>query len=174
MADFPTPIEQARLGETPDLYQLHSVEETRELTLRMVDQANRSLDLLTFDLEPSLYDQPAFLESFKRLALKSKVARIRILLQDNGLVRSQGHRLIELVQRLPSTVQLRKPDRIFQGFQENFLLVDDCGYLHRRLSGRYQVSACCNDRLQVSQFAELFTEAWEAAEPDRELARLHL
>jgi hypothetical protein len=102
------------------------------------------------------------------------VARIRILLQDNGLVRTQGHRLLELAQRLPSTVELRKPDRVFRQFQENFLLVDDCGYLHHRLSGRYQVSACCNDRLQVSQYAELFTEAWEAGEPDRELARLHL
>ncbi len=65
-------------------------DETRELTQRMVAQANRSLDLLTADLEPALYDQPAFLEAFKQLALKSKVARIRILLQDNSLVRTPG------------------------------------------------------------------------------------
>lgn len=174
MSDFKTPIEQARLGGTSDLYRLDAVEQARDLTLRMVAQAGRSLDLLTYDLEPALYDQPDFLEAFKRLALKSKVARIRILLQDNSLVRSQGHRLIELAQRLPSTVELRKPDRIFRNHPESFLLVDDCGYLHRRLTGRYQVSACCNDRLQVSQFAELFTEAWENGEPDRELARLHL
>jgi len=174
MADSHTPIEQARLGETPDLYQLHSMEETRELTLRMVGQASHSLDLLTADLEPALCDQPAFVEACKRLALKSKVSRIRILLQDNSLVRSQGHRLIELIQRLPSRVELRKPDRNFQEYRENFLLVDDCGYLHRRLIGHYLVSACCNDRLQVSQLEELFTEAWEAGTPDRELARLHL
>jgi hypothetical protein len=140
----------------------------------MVSQANRSLDLLTADLEPALYDQPAFLEACKRLALKSKIARIRILLQDNSLVRQQGHRLIELIQRLPSSIELRKPDRAFREHPENFLLVDDCGYLHRRLLGRYQVTACCNDRLQVSRFEDLFTQAWEAGEPDRELARLHL
>jgi hypothetical protein len=174
MTDSQTPIDQARLGETPDHYQLHSVDETRELTLRMVGQASHGLDLLTADLEPALYDQPVFVDVCKRLALKSKVVRIRILLQDNSLVRSQGHRLIELIQRLPSTVELRKPDRVFQELQENFLLVDDCGYLHRKLIGRYQVSACCNDRLQVSQLEDLFTEAWEAGEPDRELARLHL
>ena len=174
MHDFRTPIAQARLGETADLYQLDSVEPTRELTLRMVGQASRSLDLFTFDLEPALYDQPAFLEAFKRLARMRKVARIRILLQDHHLVRHRGHRLIELVQRLPSTVELRKPDAAFRAFRENFLLVDDCGYLHRRMAGRYQVNACCNDRLQVARLADLFTEAWEAGEPDRELARLHL
>ena len=174
MTDPQTPIEQALLSVTPDLYQLDSVTQTKELTLQMVDQASRSLDLLTADLEPALYDQPDFIEAFKRLALKSKVARIRILLQDNSLVRTQGHRLIELIQRLPSTVELRRPDRTFRDYPENFLLVDDCGYLHRRLIGRYQVTACCNNRLQVSQFESLFIEAWEAGEPDRELARLHL
>ena len=174
MTEVRTPIELARLGATCDLYQLHSVEEARALAIQMVSQAGRSLDLLTTDLEPVLYDQQGFLEAFKQLALKSKVARIRILLQDNSLVRNQGHRLIELVQRLPSTVELRKPNRVSREFQENFLLVDDCGYLHRRLIGRYQLSACCNDRLQVSQFESLFTEIWENGEADRELARLYL
>jgi hypothetical protein len=168
------PLQQAVLGETPDLYRLDSLEATRQLTLCMASQAKRSLDLLTLDLEPALYEQPAFLEAFKRLALKSKVARIRILLQDNTRVRNEGHRLIELAQRLPSTVALRKPDQRYRDFAENFLLVDDCGYLHRRLIGRYQVTACCHDRLQVSQLQAVFTEAWEAGEPDRELARLHL
>jgi hypothetical protein len=174
MNDAQIPFQQGLLGETPDIYPLHSADEARELVLRMASQASRSLDLLTTDLEPALYDQPEFLEAFKQLALKSKVARIRILLQDNSLVRSQGHRLIELAQRLPSTVELRKPDRAFREFAENFMLVDDCGYLHRRLLGRYQATACFNDRLQVSQWESLFTEAWEAAEPDMELARLHL
>jgi hypothetical protein len=174
MADPHTPWQQALLGTTPDIYQLDSVAATRELALRMVSQASHSLDLLTSDLEPALYDQAAFLEAFKHLALKGKAVRIRILLQDNSLVRNQGHRLVGLIQRLPSTVELRKPNPVFRDFPENFLLVDSCGYLHRKLLGRYQVTACCNDRLQVSQWEDLFTEAWEAGEPDRELARLHL
>jgi hypothetical protein len=174
MADTSTPYLQALLGETPDRYQLQTVDATRELMLRMVVQAGRSLDLLSADLEPALYNQPAFLEAFKRLALKHKAVRIRILLQDNNLVRNQGHRLIDLIQRLPSVVELRKPDQAFREFPENFLLVDACGYLHRKLQGRYQVSACFNDRHQVSLFEELFTQAWETGEPDRELARLDL
>lgn len=140
----------------------------------MVAQANRSLSLISPDLEPLIYDQAPFISAVKRLALKSRVARIRIIVQDNSLARQQGHRLIKLAQRLTSTMEIRKPDRAYREFTESFLLVDDCGYLHRQLADRYPATACYNDRLQVSQLEAVFNEAWERAEPDFELVRLHL
>lgn len=74
----------------------------------------------------------------------------------------------------PNTIEIRKPDREYRDFAESFLLVDDCGYLHRKLADRYRATACFNDQLQVSQREEIFTDAWERGEPDMELVRLHL
>ncbi len=165
---------QANLGESPNTYYLHSEVEYRDLSTRMVEQAKRTLNLITPDLEPNIYDQVPFINAVKQLALKSQVARIRILVQDNSLVRNQGHRLIDLAQRLPSTLEIRRPDKEYAQFTESFLLVDHAGYLHRRLADRYQAKACFNDRLQVSQLEDLFNEAWERGEPDIELVRLHL
>lgn len=164
----------ADLGATTDLFYLHSLEDFRSSCTRMVAQANKTLNLISPDLEPLIYDQAPFISAVKRLALKSRVARIRIIVQDNSLVRQQGHRLIELAQRLTSTIELRKPDRAYREYTESFLLVDDCGYLHRQLADRYAATACFNDRLQASQLGAVFNEAWERAEPDIELVRLHL
>ncbi len=44
----------------------------------------------------------------------------------------------------------------------------------RKLADRYRAIACFNDRLQLSQLEEIFTDAWERGEPDMELVRLHL
>lgn len=175
MMDESTPsFQEAKLGITPDNYVLHSMQEYRELARLMVAQTQRSLDLITPDLEPPVYDQLNFLDALKQLALKSRVARIRILVQDNGLIRQQGHRLVELAQRLPSAIEIRKPDREYGDFTESFLLADETAYLRRNLLERYEASACFNDRLKVSQLEEIFVDAWERGEPDMELMRLHL
>lgn len=174
MADPQSDPHKATLGETDEIFHLHRVDTYGQLVLHMVKQAHRSIDLLTPDLEPQVFDQGPLITALKQLALKSRIARIRILLQDNSLVRTQGHRLTELAQRLTSTIEIRKPDKEFAQYPESFLLVDDCGYLHRGLADRYEATACFNNRLQVAQLENVFVEAWEAGEPDIELARLHL
>ncbi|MDJ0805990.1 MAG: acyltransferase [Gammaproteobacteria bacterium] len=165
---------RAILGETRETFHLQSADAARDLTVRMVEQATRTLDLISRDLEPHIFDQQPFIEALKRLALKSRIARIRILLQDNNLIRQQGHRLVDLAQRLTSTIEIRRPDEEYREFDENFLLVDGSGYLHRQLADRYEVTACFNNRLQTTQLEALFTEIWERGEPDREMLRLHL
>ena len=165
---------EADLGGTTEIFSLHTKDVFCNLSTRMVAQAHRSLSLISPDLEPVIYDQAPFISAVKQLALQSRVAQIRILVQDNSQLRQQGHRLIDLAQRLPSTIEIRKPDKEYPGLAESFLLVDDSGYTRHKLGGRFEATACFNDRLQVSQLEDVFSEAWERGEPDIELVRLHL
>ena len=169
-----TPYQAALLGQTATIYHLHSVDEYRDIASRLATQASRSLSLLSRDLEPLVFNQPPFIEAVKQLALNTRIARIRILLQDNSLVRTQGHRLIDLAQRLTSTIEIRKPGRESVDIAETFLIADDCGYLHRQLADRYEAMVCFNDHLRTNQLEERFTEIWERGEPDIEMVRLHL
>ncbi|MCU7920282.1 MAG: GNAT family N-acetyltransferase [Candidatus Thiodiazotropha sp. (ex Epidulcina cf. delphinae)] len=164
----------AKLGETPDLYPLHSVEDHQIHATTMTRQTKRYLCLFSRDLDPQIYDNPPFIEAVKNLAMRSRFSRIRILLQDNTLVVQQGHRLVELAQRLSSVIEIRKPGEDHIDYPENFLLLDDCGYLHRKQAENLQGMACYNDRHRVNRYQGLFDEAWEYGVPDRELARLHL
>jgi predicted GNAT family N-acyltransferase len=162
------------LGETSDLFHLHNAEEHLIHAVAMLRQAKRNLSLFTFNLDPPVFDQAAFLEAFKSLALRSRYTRIRILLQENTLVLQRGHHLIELAQRLPSVIEIRKPNQDYIDYPENFLLVDDCGYLHRKDKESYIAIACYHNRHRVNRLLALFDDAWENGTPDRELARLHL
>jgi predicted GNAT family N-acyltransferase len=162
------------LGETEDLFHLHDEHENLIHAASLLRQSKRELSILSLNLDPPVYDQIAFLEGFKTLSLRSRFSRIRILLQDNTLVLQRGHRLIELAQRLPSVVEIRKPNQDFIDLPENFLLADDCGYLHRKASESYHATACYNDRHRVNRLMAIFSDAWVSATPDRDLARLHL
>jgi hypothetical protein len=86
----------------------------------------------------------------------------------------QGHRLVDLAQRLPSAMEIRKVADEHLEIEENFLLADDCGYLHKQQSSKIKATARYNDRYRVSRLQSIFDEAWEYGTPDRELSRLHL
>ncbi|MEJ2593430.1 MAG: GNAT family N-acetyltransferase [Candidatus Thiodiazotropha sp.] len=162
------------LGLTSDLFHLHNADEHLIHAAGMTRQAKRDLALFTLDLDPPVFDQPAFLDAFKTLALRSRYSRIRILLQENTLVLQRGHHLIELAQRLPSVIEIRRPHEDFIDHPEGFLLLDDSGYLHRKSAESYVGIACYHNRHRVNRLQALFDDAWESGTPDRELARLHL
>jgi predicted GNAT family N-acyltransferase len=167
-------LDLPQLGETSDLFHLHNEEEHLIHATGMLRQAKRDLALFTFDLDPAVYEQPPFLEAFKALALRSRFSRLRILLQDNTLVLQRGHRLVELAQRLPSVIEIRRPHEEFLDHPENFLLIDDVGYLHKKSLENYSGIACYHNRHRVNRLLALFNEAWEHGTTERELARLHL
>ncbi|WP_177420381.1 acyltransferase [endosymbiont of Lamellibrachia barhami] len=174
MPDQAPTFQNAILGVTSDTFYLHNPGENLAVASRLVEQAKRELQIFTRNLDPQIFDKTGFLEPFKRLALNSRFARIRILLQDNSTIQKTGHRLATLAQRLTTTIEIRKSGDTYQQFPENFMLVDGCGYLHRTQPTRYDAVAAFNARPRVHQLTGIFDEAWETGEPDAELWRLHL
>ncbi len=142
--------------------------------LQMAQQASRSIDILSFDLDPPLFDQQAFVEAVKRLATGSHLSRIRILLQDNDRVQKQGHRLLELTRRLPSRIAIHQPALEDRGHPENLMVVDCSSYLLRRVHTRYQGIAGYLDRREARHLTNLFNEMWGRSGPDSDLRRLHI
>ncbi len=167
-------LELATLSVSGERFSLQHIEDHQIHTTRLIRQARRSLCLLSADLDPLVYEQPACVDALKQLALRSRYSQIRILLQDNRRVVQQGHRWVDLAQRLTSAIEIRKPAEEHIDLEENFLFVDHCGYLHRPQRGNLFATACYNDRVRVKRMAELFEEIWASAVPDRELSRLHL
>jgi predicted GNAT family N-acyltransferase len=164
----------AVLGKSDDHYPLSQAEDFQIHATSLVRQAKRTLLLLSLDLDPLTFDTHTFLEATKNLALRSRFSRIQILLQDNTLVVQKGHRLIDLAQRLTSSIEIRKPAEEHLDIVENFMIVDNCGYLHKPQATLPQGNVCYNDRVRVHRFQGRFDEIWKYATPDRELSRLHL
>ncbi len=165
---------KAKSDHGSERIRLEGVTAFQQARWHMTEQATRSIDILSHDLEARLYDQRPFLEAVKRLSIRSRFSRVRILLQDNSRVQQQGHRLIEMASRLPSRIEIRRPHPDYIDHPENFLIVDARGYIRRHRGNGYQGEADYDNRLQAAQLTRLFSEIWECSEVDSCLRQLHL
>jgi hypothetical protein len=165
---------ESKSDSGPGRIALEGVNAFQQASWRMAAQVSRGIDILSHDLEARLYDQQPFLAAVKQLAIHSRFSRIRILLQSNEKVRQQGHRLVQLANRLPSRIEIRRPHPDYIDLPENFLIADVSGYIRRHRSNGYQGEADYRNRLQATQLSRLFNEIWERSEVDSTLRHLHL
>jgi hypothetical protein len=163
-----------RLGETDELLTLSSSADNREVALQLATQAQKSLCILTRDLERAIFNTPEFAAAVARLATRSRNSIIRILLMDSTAVAKRAHRVVDLSQRLSSSIHIRRPDEEHQGVTQAFVVADDTGYLRRIIATRYEGSASFNAPGDARELMQLFDRMWEKAAPEPECRRLHL
>jgi hypothetical protein len=169
MAEKDTSAAEPLLGKSAGIIPLGDTEGFRKITRHMAEQATRQLDIFTYDLDSRVYDKKPFLKAVQELALSSRNARIRILLQNNDRVQKEGHRLVDLARKLPSRIEIRRPKPEYTDHGENFMVVDATGYVRRRQHNQYAGEADFNDRLKATSYRDLFSAIWESGEPDSEL-----
>ncbi|MCB1759501.1 MAG: acyltransferase [Gammaproteobacteria bacterium] len=155
-------------------FSVEGVLELRRVCAEITAQANRTIDLLSNELDAMLYDQKPFLESIKQLALRSHQSRIRILLRDNSRAQREGHRLVELARQLPSNIEIRRPAEAHCQQSDELLIADGSGYFRRDERNRTLGFASYRNRLQAEQLGRRFEEIWQQGSNDSDLRRLHL
>ena len=167
-------IQSMQLGLDHLDMSLQSREQVRLITQAFAEQTQRTMSLLTVDIEPAIFDQQAFLDAVARLSRQSHAASFRILLLDSRRVAQQDHRLVELSRRLGPTIQFRRPPPDYQHSGQTFLTCDDVGFLYRSLSSRYEGTANFNNPGEVARLNKGFKELWDRSEPDSELRMLQV
>ncbi|MGA0587338.1 hypothetical protein ACO2Q2_09465 [Dyella sp. KRB-257] len=126
-------------------------------------------------LDSEHFASPAELEQIRRIATSGRGARIRLLLHDPGAALRDGHRLLALVQRLSSVIQVRRPvDEIDLAQRAGWLLNDAGGYLFLPEYDRPPGRAARRDRAGQAPLAQQFDEIWERSVPATELQALDL
>lgn len=170
MSELPTPI----LGRDDEEFAIADRETLATMSLALAGQARQSIDIVSRHLDPPLYDNEAFAAAVKNLVLSSQRARVRILVVDTTPIIAQGHRLLELAQRLSSYIAIRRPAPEDKDFNEAWLAVDGSGYIHRRFADRFEAQANFNDKRQAQLLSNRLEELWYRAGPDPNFRRLHL
>ncbi len=167
----------ASLRPAPELAQRLSAEragELRDATLALLAGARHELCIYSRDLEPPLYEDPRVLEAIRKVALSGRRAQVRILLQDTARVARDGHRLVDLAQRLPSIVHLRRVSQEDASYPSAYVLTDGGGYLFRTFGDRYEAVGDVCYPPRRDELKRLFDDVWERAESPPELRRLGL
>lgn len=164
----------AVLGESRGKISFDGSDALRLAALRMAEQAQHTLKITSRDLDPSLYDNEPFLEAIKNLTLRSRRARLYVLVNNTERAIKNGHRLIELYQRLSTFIEIRVQATRFHDYNQAVLIADETGYIRRRMSDRYEAEADFDAPRIAREMNKEFDEMWAESVTDPNLRRLHI
>ena len=153
---------------------LSSRDEVKIINIAMAQQTSRTIDIISRYLDPAIFDTPDFIDAIKNLSISSKFTKIRILIKDSDPMTKNGHRLIDLIQQLTSSIEVRKISEEYKSYGEAFTLFDGKGVIYLRHSDRYEGLANFNRPRLATELSNFFNEVWEHSAPDANLRRLHL
>jgi hypothetical protein len=167
-------FEDCNLGETDQALAVDTSEDVSLATLEMVKQGKRTLDIISRELDPALYNTAEFTEAVKQLVLKSRNTKVRILVHEPLRIAKRGHRLVDLAMQLSSFMEIRVPDREYADFNEAILVVDSTGYIHRINGDRYETKLNFNDGRTSRILTRQFDDMWERSKTDQNFKRTHI
>lgn len=167
-------IEEYRLDETEKILQIETRADNILVTNHMVKQCQRSLNIISTELDPVLFDTADFYDAVKYLALRHRKAQIQIIVFEPDTIVKRGHRLPELSGRLSSSIELRKAHHSFKDYNECLMVADATGYIHRQNGERYECTLNFKDRRHSAHLLRKFTDMWELATPDPNFRKMIL
>ena len=164
------------LGETIGDIQISTVEEHKTISLSLAQQARKSIDIFTQDLESEIYSNSEFEQSIFTLSKRNPNTRIRILVQDSTSAIQKGHRLIKLSQQLTSSVFIHKPSFKDRDKKCAFMNVDNIGLIHQTVATARidKMTANYYSPRPAAKLSEFFHHIWEHSNPDIQTRRIFL
>lgn len=157
------------LGQHPNLERFSRPEQAQAHALAMLLQARHSLSLYSPDLEAWLYSHSSVQDACSRFLLANPKNRLRILVRDVGKPVRQGHRLLNLSQRITSNLHIRRINPDHSSDESAYLLADESGLLLREAPELYAGYALYNDPSRVRQRQAQFDQAWDISISDPDL-----
>ena len=153
---------------------LSSRDEVKVINIALTQKTSRTIDIVSKHLDPGIFDTPDFIAAIKKLSISSKFTKIRILIKDSEPMTKNGHRIIELIQQLTSSIEVRKISEEYKSYNEAFSLFDAKGLIYLRYSDRYDGIANFDRPRLATELLNYFNEVWEHSAPDSNLRRLHI
>lgn len=162
------------LGVDTDSWLFESEDRLVALMDSVVGQAGQRIWLYDRLLSHDLYDRPRFRELISTLARRHRLSEVRLLIHDDKPLVKRRHRLVELMRRLPSHMELRLVNTDYPVAGQPFALVDREGVVYRHDFDKPEGFAKFADGGRVKLLSEDFQRMWDAARPSVELRELPL
>lgn len=167
-------FDQYTLGQTDSELKLSIREEHQLATVAMLQQARRQVDIVSRDLDATVYDHPAFIDALRSMILNNRRTRVRIIVFDAQTLSRRGHQLLQLATDLSSFIAIREGGQEHASYSEAMLVADSCGYIHRYAWDRYEANANFNNRHRCRALLNTFESMWDQAASSVHLRRLSI
>jgi hypothetical protein len=145
-----------------------------EYAASLCENASRYVCILSPQLDHAAFDNNALVDALSALSRRSRQTQVRILINDSRPVITQGHRLLQLAKRIPSTVHMRKLQEHPQWNNETVVIRDRDGVLYKPGDSAHNAFYEPNSRASTRRHLELFEELWRFSVEDDELRSLTL
>lgn len=140
----------------------------------IVGQTGQRLWLYDRTLDHDLYDRQRFRELVPALARRHRLSEIRLLIHNDQPLVKRRHKLVELMRRLPSRMELRLVNADHPYEDTPFMLADRQGVVFRHDFTRPSGFAGFADSGRVKLLSEKFQRMWDAGRSSLELRELPL
>jgi hypothetical protein len=162
--------ERSPVPET--LHVLSTIDEVRTATEHVAASGRRLISIMTPDLEPEIYDQPAFLEIIKRFVLGRSFAKVRILMRDQARVGHGANRFMAMAHRLTSYLEIRLRAAQYRELTAAYCISDDRGIVYRVRADRAEGIAGLNNPPIARQYLQEFDAIWQASATEEREVRV--
>jgi hypothetical protein len=141
---------------------LTSFDEVREAAVEVAACAQRSITIMTPDLEPGIYDTDEFLEAIKRLVLAKRYARVRVLVTEPSRTVRNGNRFVALGRRLNTYIDFRNLREDYRTEVHNaYIIADESAVMYRANGRRYDGIVGKSEPIIARQHLEAFDQPWD-------------
>ncbi len=152
-----------RMPGADELQVLTSLEEVRAATNAVAATGQRLISIFTPDMEPALYEQPAFLEIIKRFVLGRSFAKVRVLVRDPARAAVGSNRFVGMARRLSSCLEIRQLATQYRDITAAYCIADDRAIVYRLRADRWEGIAAPNSPPVTRQYLMEFDACWQAS-----------
>jgi len=154
---------------------VNSFEEVREAAIEVAACAQRSITIMTPDLEPGIYDHDDFLEVVKRLVLAKRYARVRVLVTNPSKTVRNGNRLVALGRRLNTYIDFRNLHEDYRAaVHDAYIIADDSAILYRTDGSNFSGIMGRNEPGIARQHLVAFEQPWEDSDYRHDVRMAHI
>lgn len=138
----------------------------------LLGTARRQVQIYSQQLARPLYHDVEVVQLLSDFARSSRYARLQILIADSEPMLRQPHRLLPLIQRLGSRIELKKLQPANETKLFEFALADHAQLLRCEDMEQWRGLYHPESPAQVRKLRDIFEQAWTYARPDPNLQRL--
>ena len=142
--------------------------------LQMVQAAQLELNLHTHELDHRLYGSEAFVEALKNFLLSGPKAKLRLLVESPQTATRGNARMVELLRRLSSRVEIRQLPDERKPTRDDCLVADRRHIFQRKDPGDIEARYFQDAPLRAQDLLKAFDEVWNEATVAREFTDLKL
>jgi hypothetical protein len=137
--------------------------ELRGAIVDIVARAQRTLAILTPDLETAIYEHDDFLAALKRFVLAKSFTRVRVLISEPGRAVKPGNQFVQVGQRLSSYIEFRNLPEALRPEPQAYCVADGDSIVYRanHATGEGMLAQHAPEiaRLYLSEFDEIWQQS---------------